>query len=133
MGVPRRQWPSDNAPCPRPDGTKDRAGQAAATIARKHPGVQAKAVRLQAAIAVGLFTGRAENARDKWDGKLRARGHRPRWRQVRGWPAKRYLGVCSRCGGEMECGTGPATSAGYDIRSRRCQLPCRPLLRLVKG
>ena len=86
---------------------------------------------------MGIFADRAKNARDRWDEKLRARGHRLAWHQVTEWPSKRYLGICSRCGGELECSTGRASSAGYDIRRSG---PCRPqerprraLLRPISG
>jgi hypothetical protein len=72
---------------------------------------------------------------NRWDKKLIKRGHRLRWRMVRPWPYARWRGVCTRCGGEIECGKGRATSAGYDIRrSGQCRPQAgRSLLRLIAG
>jgi len=81
-----------------------------------------------------MRTDKALATRNRWDEKLRKRGHRLRWDKVQPWPRARYQGICIRCGGEMECGTGRASSAGHDIRnSGQCRPQGRSLLRLIAG
>ncbi len=71
-------------------------------------------------------TDRAMTSRNNWDAKLRRRGHRPKWQQISNWPAKRYLGTCTRCGGMVECGTGRAWTGGVAGS-------CQPVRRLFPG
>ena len=61
---------------------------------------------------------RALAARDRWDDKLRRRGHRLRWRKISAWPRVRYLGTCTNCAGMVECGIGRAWTGGV---ARECR------------
>jgi hypothetical protein len=56
--------------------------------------------------------------KDEWDGKVKARGHRPVWRKTN---AITYEAECRTCGGHMACGTwGSHTATAIDLRSARC-------------
>lgn len=56
-----------------------------------------------------------DKAADRWDARLRERGHVPVWLLA---PGNRYLVVCNACGRRMTCGNGPAAGS---LRRERCR------------
>ena len=55
-----------------------------------------------------------DKSADRWDKKLRDRGHVTLWLLK---PGSRYAILCTACGQRMECGPGPATG---NLRRGRC-------------
>lgn len=57
--------------------------------------------------------------KDEWDGKLRAKGHLPRWHKNAN---NSYEADCTRCRGNMSCGTwGSTSNSRIDLRKTRCE------------